>query len=360
MKKKNENQVEEIKEEVKTEESPVTEEEVKAEEISVSEEETKVEEQPQKPADDKHIIYINKGEKSENEPSLEEGIEAQRGELFKTYRSTMTRNNILLFVVAAVFIAGFIMIPQGGVLAIIGWILIGITMVGMIAYYIYNRKLYPTKSKRYIRYFWQKTNDFLFDQPEFKDCYIDTTEVYKTIEISAERVYEGIIDSASRNLVHGKYHDKCFTFGELALYKAGAKKKTREVLFIGRHLNFVNDLHFEGRYVITMRNDEGIDLANDFSNLSELYNENNVIVYGPANEKFEKVLGKDLISNLREIAIKEPLLNINIVFWAGRTSVYLSYDDSVVAIPLEQKFNKASYDSLKENIEDIFKIMLGK
>lgn len=347
MKKKNETPVEEIKqenvEEVKPEEAP----------------ETKVEEAP-KVEDDSHIIYINKEPKPDDYPGVEEVVENERKGLFKTYRSTMTRNNILLFVVAAVFITGFIIIPQSMVGAIIGWSLIGVTVIGMVVYYIFNRKLYPNKSKHYIRTFWQNTNDYLFAQDGFKDCYIDTTEVYKTVDIAAERVYDGIIDSASRNLVHGKYNGKDFTFGELALYKAGEKKKSRAVLFIGRHLSFTNDLHFEGRYIITSRGAEGFDLANDISDLSELYSEGNIVLYGNANAKYEKEIDKALLKELEDIRVNAPLLNINIVLWAGRTSVYLSYDDSIVAVPLENAFNKEAYDVVKSNIKDIFRIVVGK
>ena len=132
MKKKNENQVEEIKEETVAEET--VEEQVQ---------ETKVEETPVQ--QEAHMIYINKEEKPADKQPLEEIIEQERSGLFKTYRSTMTRNNILLLVVAAVFITGFFTITTGTIGAIIGWSLIGVTMVGMIIYYIYNRKLYPTK-----------------------------------------------------------------------------------------------------------------------------------------------------------------------------------------------------------------------
>ena len=322
-------------------------------------EETKETEQVVENTQQEGLMYINK-EKRDESVSMEEAIEAGRAELFKTYKSTSRRNNILIVIVAVVFIVGFIIIPNSMIGAVIGWILIGATVIGMIIYYIFTRKLYPTKSKNYIHIFWQETNDFLFDQPGFTDCYIDPKEVYKTVEVAAERAYTGVIDSASRNLVHGKYFGKGFTFGELALYKAGQKKRSRDILFIGRHIDFSNDLHFEGRYIITIKGDKNLDLANDIGDLKALYEQGNVVIYGNEGAKYEKDIGKKTISELKNFAIKDPLLNINVVFWAGRTCVYMSYDDSIVAIPLEQKFSKEAYDSLKKNIKDIFAILLGE
>ena len=67
-----------------------------------------------------------------------------------------------------------------------------------------------------------------------------------------------------------------------------------------------------------------------------------------------------LLNNLKSIECKEPLLNVNIVFWHKRTACYLSYDDSIVAIPFEHPINPAAYASFKKNIADIFAILEGK
>lgn len=327
----------------------------KIEEIS---EEKKTNEE-QKAANDSAFMYINK-EKHSDDFNMEESIEAARQELFKTYKSANKFNNISMIVVAAVFIVSFILITQQQTaLTIVGYVLIGVTLVLMIVRYFTTRNLYPNKSKQYIKTFWQDTNNFIFDQPGFSDCYIDPAEVYRTIDISAERAYTGIIDSASRNIVHGKYYDKGFTFGELALYKAGQKKKSREVMFIGRHIDATNDYHFEGRYIVTIKSDKNLDLANDIGDLVVLHELGNFIIYGKEGAQYEKDLGKHMVSILKELEIKDPLLTINVVFWAGRTCIYLSYDDSIVAIPLEQKFSMDAYVSLKQDIKNVFKLILG-
>ena len=71
-------------------------------------------------------------------------------------------------------------------------------------------------------------------------------------------------------------------------------------------------------------------------------------------------MGKDVVSNLLSLDCSGALLNVNIVVWAGHTAAYLSYDDSIVAIPLDKKLNSASYQQLKKNIFDILEIMLEK
>lgn len=307
---------------------------------------------------DPNIIVLSK---EEPEKPFDEVVEEGRKNIFKVYRTTSTRNNIIMVLVVAIFIGAFIAITRGTIGQIIGWVLVGVTIAGLVTYYLLTRNLYPNTSKKYFMTFWKSTNDYLFNQEKFEDCRIDSTERYQLADIVADRVYKDAIDIASRNIVRGNYNGKTFAFGELALYKAGAKKRSREVIFVGRHLSFNNDLVIEGRYVVNIRKaDKPFDVANDIDDLVPLIETNLFTVYGSEGSNPEKDLGKDLLNNLKSIECKEPLLNVNIVFWHKRTACYLSYDDSIVAIPFEHPINPAAYASLKKNIADIFAILEGK
>lgn len=299
--------------------------------------------------------------KEEPEKPFDEEIEEGRKNIFKVYKSTSVRNNIIMVVVVAIFIGAFIAITRGTIGQIIGWVLVGVTVAGLFTYYLLTRNLYPNTSKKYFETFWRSTNNYLFNQPKFSDCQIDTTEKYQLADIVADKVYKDAIDIASRNIVRGKYDEKPFSFGELALYKAGAKKRSRDVIFVGRHLSLENDLNIEGRYVVNIRRaDKAYDVANDIDDLTPIIENNLFTVYGPEGSDPEKDLGKDLINNLKSIECTGSLLGINIVFWHKRTACYLSYDDSIVAIPFEQPINPDAYVALKKIIGDIFAILEGK
>ena len=132
-------------------------------------------------------------------------------------------------------------------------------------------------------------------------------------------------------------------------------------MFVGRHLALENNLVIEGRYLINIkRADKAFDSATDVEDLVPVVENNLFTIYGPEGSNPEKDLGKELINNLKAIECKGSLLNVNIVFWHKRTACYLSYDDSIVAIPFEQPINAEAYASLKKNIADIFEILEGK
>ena len=175
----------------------------------------------------------------------------------------------------------------------------------------------------------------------------------------ADRCYKDVIDCVSRNIVSGKYKEVEFECGELAYYKAGARKHNKEVVFVGKYLSTGNKLHFEDRYIINIKGEKDTDLPTDKDDLVELINQNRFVVYGKEGANPEKDLGKDLLDNLKSIDCTGALLNVNVVLWAGHTACYLSYDDSIVAIPFDKEIDTKSYAQLKKNISEVLEILVG-
>lgn len=300
-------------------------------------------------------------EKNNEQQPLQGVVDAQRKGLFSLYRKTQKMSNIIMAIAVTCFVASFIMIVQKNkALTIIGWCLIAICFVGMVVFYILTKNKYPDASKKYFKIFWKSTNEYLFFDNKFTDCQIDTDKKYVISDVLADRVYKDVIDSASRNIVFGNYNGQPFTFGELAYYKAGERKRSKEVIFVGRRLEMMNNLHFQDRYIINIKGSNPTDLPTDIEDLTLLKDENGLTIYGPSNGNIEKDLGKGIFKSLERIKCVEPLLNLNIVFWPGHTIAYMSYDDSIVAIPFDKAIDLNSYATLKGDIKDMFELIAGK
>ena len=297
--------------------------------------------------------------KNESEVPFNEAVENERKNIFTTYRKTRTINNIIMFVVVAIVIASMILFTQvadWGKIA--GGVAMGAALVFMIVYYILTRNKFPDTTKKYIRFFMETTDNYIFDIEDMYDQKLIFEKRYSNAEALGDRIYKDVIDTASRNIVEGTYKEKPFQCGEYALYKAGAKRGQKTVLFVGKYLTLENKFHFEDRYVIRITGEKETDNPNDIEDLVALSEQNRFFIYGKEGAKFEKDLGKDLIENLKSIECVGALLNVNIVFWAGKTSIYLSYDDSVVAIPFDHEINVASYQQVKKNISDLLQILV--
>ena len=327
---------EELPEEVKTEE-------VKEEKVG------KVEDKKPLVSD---IVAIEKLG-SEARP-LQEEVEEKRLDLFNAYNKSRKLSNIIMAVVVLVVIGAMVLIMLNKDWSkIVGYSLAGTALVGMIVFSLLTKNRFPQKSREYIRFVTTRIDQFVYNNTEFQDVKVDLNEKYNAAEFGLDKVYTGIVDIGSRNIVRGLYCDKGFSCGELALYnsKTEGKRTVKAVAFIGKYIDIQNTLHFEGRYIVNFRNTEKpTDLPSDIEDLKELHNEDGYVVYGPEGADFAKDIPTKYVSVIKKLKLSEHLLNVNIVLWAGHTGIYLSYDDPVVALPFDKPFEEAPQILFKEHL----------
>ena len=287
-------------------------------------------------------------------------VEESRSELYKTYTKQKRISNILIPVVGLLMAASFIlfMAIKENWGKIVGGVVIGVTLVGMIIYYILTKNNLPNKSADYIREFAKTADSYVYSHADYSNAKLIFKKRFAVSEFLPDRAYKDIVDIASRNIVSFDYKEHEITIGEAALYKQGAKRHQKELLFVGKYMTFTNNFHFADRYIISIKGKNDVDQPNDFADLVVLQEQNKFSVIGKDGAKPEKDLGKDLINNLKSIDCTGSLLNINIVVWAGRTSVYMSYDDAIIAIPLDKELNASAYQKLKKDIHDLLEILV--
>lgn len=328
----------------------------------VNQEETKVEivEDEQKKLD--ASLQTTELNELETLDSFNEKLEASRQDFYKAYNNQKRMSNILIPVVGILMAGSLILFlgisEQWG--KILGGVIIGVTLLGMVVYFIFTRNKLPNKSRDYISNFVVLSGNYVFSDKEYVSPKVLVQKRFATSEFLPDRVYKDIIDIASRNIVEFTYKEHDIQVGEVALYKQGAKRNQRGLLFVGKYMSFVNDYHFEDRYIINIRGKDDVDLPNDIDDLVVLKEQNRFVVYGKEGANFEKDLGKDLIQDLLSVDCHNSLLNVNVVLWAGHTAVYMSYDDSIVAIPLDKKLNTSAYQQLKKNIKELLSILIDK
>lgn len=297
--------------------------------------------------------------KEKEEGSFDENVEKERANIFAIYKKARVQNNIIMVITVVVMIASLIFMTQFPTWGpIVGGVLIGAAFIFLVVHYILTKNLFPNTTKKYIKYFIKTVDDYVFDIKGVSEQKLYAEKRYALSDTLGDKVYKDVIDCASRNIVSFKYQNKDVEVGELALYKQGAKKLQKAVLFVGKYMSLKNDMHFEDRYIVTIKGETETDLPNDIEDLVVLSEQNKFIIYGKEGAKFEKDLGKELIENLKSIECTGALVNVNIVFWAEHTAVYLSYDDSIVAIPFDKKINKDSYVQLKKNITELLEILV--
>lgn len=345
-----ENEEIKVTEENKTEEAQETVENKPAPKQPAPEE-SKEQPAPKKGVVGPDLVVIEKltGE----EKPLKEDVEDRRLDLYAAYTKTRRTSNWMMGGVVLVVIGAMaLLLVNKDWSKIVGYSFAGVALLGLVIFSLITKNKFPAKSREYIRFITTRIDREIFSNSEFQDVKVDLNEKYNLTDFGLDKVYKGVADIGSRNIVKGLYRENGFSCGELALYctKQEGRKTMRVVAFIGKYLNLQNTLHFEGRYILTFKGEKDTDLPTDIEDLVELHNQDNFVVYGPEGSDYTKDIPNKYISALKNIKVSNHLLNLNVVLWAGHTGVYLSYDDPVVAIPFDKPFDDTPQQEFKEHL----------
>ena len=293
-------------------------------------------------------------EKPDSEgPDYAEKVESQRSELFQAYKKSKNLSNISMIVVLALGIGAVVLITRDPfVCKVIGWVLVGIAVVGMILFYVLTHNKFPNKTKQYIKDITYVLNQRNFDNQMYEQVKYNHKEKMEAGDITCDNVYKDFNQVSSRNVVKGRFDNHSFVCADLALYGEGPKR-SKLTLFVGKYITLQNDLHFEGRYVLVSKLMNPVDLPNGVGDLSVLFEDESHIVYGPENGKYNEDLGREFVSKINKIKVGEGLINLNVVVWAGHTAAYASYNDDVMSIPFDKPFSRESNEKFRANLFEI-------
>ncbi len=279
-------------------------------------------------------------------------IEDARQDLYKAYAKSRRISNILMFA-AVVAICGimFMIIQNNQALKIVGYSLAGALVVGMIVYYVLNRKNLPNKVQKYVPYVMKTLNDKMFTMPGFSNISNNPEEKLQMDDLIGDGVYVEANNINSRNVVRGEYNGHHFLYAEAALTRPAQKKQQVPPLFVGRYISVPNQMKFDGRVVFNFKNPkQPLDVPNAINDLKVLEEKDDFAVYGPENANYHDIINNKIINQFKKLQIEGHLLNLNVVFWGGHTAVYLSYDDSILSVPFDKPFDK---DGFEKSLDDL-------
>lgn len=285
--------------------------------------------------------------------SYAENVENARLELSKAYKKGRTKSNIMMVAIMVLLVGSMVLITRENMtLKIIGWVIVGLGVVGMIVFYALTKNILPNKTKEYIKVVNENLNGRNFSDNKFKDLVIDQDEKLELGDVVSDGLYKAV-SIGSRNVITGKFADRSFTVGDLALYKDN-NPKNRGSAFVGKYVSYPNDLHFEGRIIFNFKKKEdAYDQPTDVDDLAVLFESETLLVYGKEGLDYTSVLGKDFVDGLNKIEIKDSLYNLCVVVWSGHTAGYMSYGDEVISLPFENEFNKAANEQYRKNLLDL-------
>ena len=321
------NQDQENNQELSNEETPV--EEVSAEEETNQQENQVVE--IQKPSPDSKPYY--------------EVVEDERKVLMGQQKKSSRLSTLSIILVMAFSITGIFLLQVN---AIISYVLMGLAIVTLITFSIIIRRVARPDIQGYIVKASTAINEFTFADNRFTNVKYDPSDKLELQDVTNDGAFLDLARTASRNIVEGQFNGRSFKVCEAAFFKAPQGKKQVPV-FIGKYLSLTNDLHFEGRIVLVSKGETDADIPDGLEDLVQVENEGKFFAYAP-NENSYKELNKKFIKAIKEIEVKEHLMNLTVILWAGRTIVYASYDDATITLPFYEQYQENTAVQYRQNL----------
>ena len=332
-----------INEEEKQEE--VVEEKSVEEPVQEENLEVKVEEKQEDESKDS-VIEIEKP--VDGEESYDLVVEKERTSIIAQSKKGNLLSTISIVIVLAFSIAGVFTLTKIPALA---YSLMGAAVVTLIAFSIITRRVARPDVKSYIVKASTAINKYTFADGRFSEVFYDPNDKLELGDVSSDGVYVGLVRTASRNVVEGKFEGRSFKVCECALFNPNQGRK-QDPAFIGKYLSTTNDLHFEGKILIISKGEKDADLPNDLEGLQQVVNEEKFYVYAN-DEKAIKVLDKNFINNIKKISVSNHLLNLTVAIWSGRSIVYASYDDATITLPFYEKYQADTAVQYRDNLIEL-------
>ena len=289
-----------------------------------------VQEEPKEESKDSAIEIVK--------PTAEEDpydviVEKERTDIIAQSKRGNLLSTISIMIVLALSVAGVFTLTKIPVLA---YCLMGAAVLVLITFSIITRRIARPDAKGYIIKASTAINKFTFADNRFCEVFYDPTDKLELGDVSSDGVYQGLVRTASRNVVEGKFEGRSFKVCECALFNPNQGKK-QDPAFIGKYLTTTNDLHFEGRIIFISKGEKDADLPNDLDGLQQVVNEEKFYIYA-TDEKIVKEIDKNFIKAIKNINVTGHLMNLTVVLWAGRSIVYASYDDATITLPFYEKY----------------------
>jgi hypothetical protein len=306
-------------------------------------------------------IKVNDGPIEIEKPSTDdvpywEAIDTYRNEIISSVKRSKTRSTISMAIIIICSIAGLILLSfSQTVTNIIAWCLLGVAVVVILIFFILNRRVDRPDFQGYVVKASTAINKVSFADGKFSNVVYFPKDKLELGEVFAEGVYSGLTNSISRNLVKGAYSDCHFKMCECALFTgAGRQRKTA---FVGKYINFVNSLDFEGRFLFIIKGKESVDQPTALDDLEPLESTDEFFIYGPKGSNVKDVFGTKFISKIKSLKVDKHLLNVIFCVWAGHTSLYLSYDDLVNELPVDKKFNPDGVKQFQKELPEFMEVL---
>lgn len=285
---------------------------------------------------------------------INQKIEEKRVAFMAYYKKQKLYNNIAMIAVVAVVIAAYVFV-QG--MLNMQYLTLGIVAATLVLLLVYSRIMrthVDKATKTYIHEYYDLQTSFVFPSDKFADAKIEMTVRLDDKEFTDAGIIKEIIRTSSRGLITASFSDVKISLADLAAYDTVDRKKGP--VFLGKYLTCENHLSLDGRILIYIKPKIAGKGPNDLSDLKEVLVTESYVIYSSTSD-YSKIITKRVIDVINSINVNETLTDVTISIKSGKTYAALSYNDSLMVIPLQAPYNPSPTEKYRLDIEKITELI---
>lgn len=227
----------------------------------------------------------------------------------------------------------------------------------MIGYYVIVKKYNDKKMSEYLKLYYGAMNAYTFGNERYKDVHGDIAAKIDHSDFLDSRAYKDVSQLSSRNvvsfLVDGKVKTKIC---DCAAQKSTVKRL--EPLFIGKYIIADNTYTGNDEIIITLLGNSRSLPPNNLDVLPKVSSTKKQVIY-TNNKNYESVVNSKVRQAIAQLVTNNVLVDCFISITKGKTYIGLGYDDCLMVVPLQQKFNPIPLECYKKDMQTIADIIVN-
>lgn len=277
-----------------------------------------------------------------------------------TFYKTVKKENIVKWIVAAlsigllIFAFAYLMQQEATGIKVTGYCMIAVSILIIVAYYILAKRFNNKKMQVYLKRYYGDINAYVFGQECFKDVHGDIEGKIENNEFNSSLLYKNVSTIGSRNIVNFKVNNLDCKICDCAAQMTTLKKL--EPLFIGKYLVAPNTYTGDQQIVIYLTGNSRALPPNNVDHMNKAVNTRKMIIY-TENKNYESTVDAKVRQAVSELITNNVLVDVSISITKGKTYFGLGYDDCLMVLPLQEKFNPLPVYKFKKDMEIVARII---
>jgi len=288
-----------------------------------------------------------------------QAIEDERALFWNSYRKHNTFKTVITMFCLAAIIAAFLIMKNQDIGTYISFgaaiLFLGIAY----GYSLYVKKKFDKRMKEYFKLYFNSINDFAFSSKGFKDVELQEPGKISLEDFSASLLYKDVVEAGSRGLTFYKYNNVEMSIVDCA-GNVKAEKRMKPV-FVGKMVRGTSSYKGDKPIIVYLKgNDRALPPTNT-ENIKLVEQDEKMNIYTDYKD-WKKVLSTDVMKLISSIKTDKILVDLAISIYSGKVFIMMGYDEPLMVLPLQNKFNENPSKKFKSDIQVVSKLVeaLGK